>query len=312
MSYGLTAAQLALRSSDFVFMNTVAIYDNYREVAMNMLAHNRISNLHWFIHEDEEQLKVVKPILEKNRERKRISKFVNNGRLIIYVPSLRVKKFYDQLLKTDRVKNIPLNVDVPQKFRRVRLTKEYSKLNFYISGTPSDGRKGQLIALAAFNEFRLKYAAKNPSKYRDYSLHLVSIKDDYISQQIKSIGKSTLGDKLRLYPPVPREEALGIAADCNVVICCSLNETFALYVAEGMLMGHIVLRNDTAGKDEQLVDGKNGFLISDDISQFSKTIERLLNKSMTTEELQKMGTYSQKLMKSYSDNNYLDHFKVSN
>ncbi len=308
MNYSLTAAQLALKKNDFVFMNTVAIYDNYREVAINMLIHDKISKLHWFIHEDEEQLKVVKPEIESKKEIKKIGSLINKEKLLVYVPSVRVKKFYDRLFNTDRVVSVPLNVNVPAKYRKSRVASEYEKLNFYISGTPSDGRKGQLIALAAFNEFKLRYEAKNPKNYRDYDLHLVSIKDDYVSQQIKSIGISTLGDRLHIYPPVPRDQALDISSKCNVVICCSLNETFALYVAEGMLMGHVVLRNDSAGMEEQLVDGKNGLFISDDIGQFANALEKLLNKSTKNSDLQNMGLYSQSMMNKYTQNTYLKYF----
>lgn len=310
MGFHLTAAQLALQKNDFVFMNTVAVYDNYRDVAINMLAHDRIKKLHWFIHEDEQQLRVVMPVLESKQQVSKIGKLARSNKLQIYVPSLRVKKFYDELFETDTVENIPLLVDVPDEYRGAKTADHYKKLAFYISGTPSDGRKGQLIALAAFQEFALKYYAPNPENYRDFSLHLVAIGNDYISQQIKSIGTSTLGERLHVYPSLPRHEALGVANDCNVSICCSLNETFALYIAEGMLMGHIILRNDTAGVDEQLKDGKNGYLITDDIPQFAYAIEHLLNKKTNTDDdLQAMGEVSQTIMKPYADNKYLPFFK---
>jgi hypothetical protein len=108
--------------------------------------------------------------------------------------------------------------------------------------------------------FLLKYQAKNPNAYRDFEVHFISIGSDYVSNQVQSIGQAVLGDKLHTYPALPRKQALEIAETCNAVICSSLNETFGLYIAEGMLMGHIVLRNDSAGREEQLEEGKNGFL----------------------------------------------------
>jgi glycogen synthase len=48
-------------------------------------------------------------------------------------------------------------------------------------------------------------------------------------------------------------------ATCNAVICCSFNEALPLYVLEGMSMGHIVLRNDAGGMEEQLAETVNGF-----------------------------------------------------
>lgn len=313
MNYGLTAAQLALSKNDFVFMNTVAVYDNYRDVILRMLSIDHINRVGWFIHEDENQLKVVKPQLELKTEAKRIGELIEENKLDIFVPSKRVKLFYDKLFNTNCVINIPLHVDVPKNMQRKRTSNEYEKIDFYLSGTPSDGRKGQLIALAAFNEFLLKYRAKNPKNYREFSFHLVSVGDDYISQQIKTIGSSTLGKRLHTYPQVSREKALEIANSCNAVICCSLNETFALYVAEGMLMGHIVLRNDSAGIDEQLVDGKNGYFISSDIPKFAQAIEKILNKNTSTNAvLGKMGLYSQGMMEEYANNKYLKYFNMDN
>jgi len=206
------------------------------------------------------------------------------------------------------VLSVPLHVDIPDKFLAKRTVKDYGKLNFLLSGTPTDGRKGQLIALSAFQRFIDTYYNKDPSKYRDFSVHFVSIAEDYVSTQIKTIGNVVLGKKLHLYPSLPRDEALEITKKCNAVICCSLNETFALYVAEGMMMGHVVLRNGSAGVDEQLVDGKNGYYIdSDDINQFAEVLERLLNKkSSSNETLYKMGEKSHTIATEYSKSKYLE------
>src|SRR5690606_4458691 len=125
---------------------------------------------------------------------------------------------------------------------------------------------------------------------------------DYISQQVKIIGESILGNRLHIYPPLPVEEALEVAHHSNVVMCCSLNETFGLYIAEGMAMGHVVLRNDSAGVDEQLSEGENGFLIEADVDQIASRIEKLLNKSTSNEELWKMGGASQKIASKYLHN----------
>jgi glycosyltransferase involved in cell wall biosynthesis len=308
MSYGLTAAQLAINPDDFVFMNTVAIYDNYREVAFNLSKLGRLNKLHWFIHEDEAQLLVVKPVIRDGSMIKKINNLLRQDRIKIYVPSKRVKNYYDNLFDTTSIVSVPLRVTVPQEFTLAKSSSDYSKLAFYLSGTPSDGRKGQLIALAAFQQFLLEHYTKSPNKYRDFSVHFISIGDDYVSEQIKTIGNSTLEDRFNVYPSLPREEALEIASSCNVVICCSLNETFGLYIAEGMLMGHIVLRNDSAGMEEQLNEGKNGYFIdSRDVKQFALQLEKLLNKDKITDaSLKKMGDESRKISKEWPNNTYLD------
>ncbi len=312
MSYRLAAAQLALSRDDFVFMNTVAVYDCYREVILNMLNLGRLTQAHWFIHEDEEQLKVVKGVIKEDDLREKIGRLLNDNRLSIYVPALRVKSYYDKLFVTKNVKVVPLQLDVPKNLQKKRTLKDFKKINFLITGASSDGRKGQLIVLSALQTYLLKYRSKNPSNYRDLSVYFISVGDDYVSSQVKSIGHAILGKKLHTYPALPRKEALSIANSCNAVICSSLNETFGLYIAEGMLMGHIVLRNDSAGREEQLAEGKNGYYIdSNDINQMADVFEKILNKKSTPNKaLLSMSKTSQQMMEPYTNNKYISKFTI--
>jgi glycosyltransferase involved in cell wall biosynthesis len=311
LNYRLAAAQLALEQDDFVLMNTVAIYDCYREVVLNMLQHNKLKNAHWFIHEDEAQLRVVKGVIEEPGTRNKISQLINSSKLHIFVPAKRVKLFYDKLFETNRVKAVPLKLEVPENLFSInRSSSDFDSVRFLLTGAASDGRKGQLIVLAAFQAFLLKYAVNNPSAYRDFEMHFISVGNDYVSTQVKTIGNAILGNKLHTYPALSRHKALEIAHRCNAVICSSLNETFGLYVAEGMLMGHVVLRNDSAGQEEQLSEGKNGFFIdSNDINQMAEVFERILNKNTTPNNaFLSMSRFSQKMMKPYATNIYLNHF----
>jgi len=303
--------QLALKPDDFVLINTIAIHENYRVFIFNELKKNRLKQVHWFIHEDEAQISLIAPQLLEKRNIDLISKLVNTGKLKIFVPSKRTQSEYNNLYKTNKVQVVPLRLDIEKRYKLKRQEKDYEKLNFLISGSPSDGRKGQLIAIAAFERYLEKYYLINPKKYRDFKLHLVSIGDDYISQQIKWIGNSALQKHVKFYPSIPYKEALDITAKCNVVICCSLNETFALYVAEGMYMGHVILRNDSSGIDEQLREGKNGYKIDHtNIDQFAKCIERLLNRnSNSNKNLQKMGKVSQEVIEPFTVNTYINKLK---
>ena len=164
-----------------------------------------------------------------------------------------------------------------------------------MSGKPTDGRKGHMVALAAFHEFMKAHYEPDPDTYRPFTLTLVGMTDDYISQQIRSIGSTVLGERLKTVSSVPHDKALEITRDCNAVICCSFHETFPLYVVEGMCSGHIVLRTDAGGMEEQLDDGVNGFRIdSKNVRQFAGVLERVLNKkTMLDSRLQTMGRSSQ-------------------
>jgi glycosyltransferase involved in cell wall biosynthesis len=294
----LVRLHLGLRPNDFVLMNTVAIREDYRDFILGSLETRQLEHAFWFIHEDHVQLGKVAPSFLNARFLRQVRKLIADLRLTVLVPSKRMRRDYERLLETDGIKTVPLRIDIEERYRRERATDEYRVVNFLISGTPFDGRKGQLIAVAAFNEFLETSYRWNPEAYRDFSLRLVGIGNDYVSQQIRSIGESVLGKRLAILPSVSRQQALEIASGCNAVICCSLNEAFCLYVAEGMAMGHVVLRNESGGVDEQLAEGINGFRIdSSDIKQVAAVLETVLNRTTTSDgELQKMGRASQEII----------------
>ena len=297
--------QLGLDKDDFLLINTLAVYPNYRGFVLRALASRRINHAYWFIHEDTAQIPLVARELMDDKETAPITDLANKGRLTLVAPSKKVQQDYIELWKTKNVNVLPLNVDVPAKYKKPRPASDYTKINFLLSGNASDARKGQLLAISAFYSFMQEHYQKSPDKYRDFSLTLVSIANDYVSQQIKIIGK-LLGKKLKIFPSMPYAESLEITSKCNAVICCSLNETFALYVAEGMYMGHVLLRNDSAGMEEQLKDGVNGFYVeTGDIKQFVSTIDKMLDKKISNEKLQKMGRASQEIIKPYATNSYL-------
>lgn len=307
LQYRLIKLQLNIKKDDFVLMNTLAVYDNYRDFVLHELERGNLERAYWFIHEDKAQIPGVNRDFVQNRNLARVRKLADKKKLTIVVPSKRTQDDYNEIIDTKEVRTLPLLVDVPDKYRAPRKVDDYRSLRFFISGTPSDGRKGQLIAIAAFADFMTRFYQKNPKKYRDFSLHLLAIGEDYISQQIRWIGGSLLGSHLKIYPSMPRDEALDLTAKCNVVMCCSLNETFGLYVAESMFMGHVVVRNNSAGVDEQLQEGVNGYLIDHtDVPQIADVLEKLLNKDKTTDQkLQRMGEASQKIISDFGKNDYL-------
>jgi glycosyltransferase involved in cell wall biosynthesis len=300
--------QLGLHKDDFVLINTVAIYSNYRDFILLWLRLGRLKHAFWFIHEDTAQLPFIDEDFLNKKNVSQMKKLADDNSLSLLFPSRRTAKDYKKLLGVSQTNVINLHIEVDDKFKKSRTEKFYDTINFIISGAPGDGRKGQLLALSAFHTFIKDFYEKNPDNYRPFKLNLVAIGDDYISQQIKWISNTQLKGYVEISPSVPKQDALEIASKCNVAICCSLNETFVLYIAEGMQMGHIVLRNKSAGVDEQLKDGENGFLIDEkDINQFASVIEKVLNKNkISNEELRSMGIKSQEMMKPYATSSYLE------
>ncbi len=307
LSFRMIRLQLGLKKNDFVMMNTIAIYDNYREFILLWLKTGRLNHAYWFIHEDQAQIPATCPSFIEKVTVDKIHNMAKKKKLTLLTPSERTRQEYSKLLNVTNIKSVPLHVEVDKKYLGARPASDYKEINFLLSGTASDGRKGQLLALSAFYYFIANFQQKDPRNYRNFTLDLVAIKDDYISQQIKWIGDSLLGKHLKMHPQVSKQKAMEITSKCNAVICCSLNETFGLYVAEGMLMGHLVLRNDSAGMDEQLKDGVNGYYINHhDIKQFAGVIEKILNKKTSDEQLQKMGVNSQKIIQAYEKHSYIE------
>jgi glycosyltransferase involved in cell wall biosynthesis len=304
----LVRLQLALQKDDFVLMNTVAVSMNYVEVVLDLLQTGSLAHAYWYIHEDVDQLPVHAPFLLQPDARSRIGRLIEHGQLTIVVPSRRVKAEYDELFGNAKTKVLPFKLALDTHHMSPRPPGHYSSVRFLMSGKPTDGRKGHVVALAAFHEFMKTYYEPDPDTYRPFTLTLVGMTDDFISAQISSVGTTVLGERLKTFTGVPHERSLEITRDCNAVVCCSFNEALPLYVIEGMCSGHVVLRNGGGGMEEQLDDGVNGFRIdSTDIRQFARVLEQVLNKqTMTDARLQAMGRASQErvarlLIPSYVD-----------
>jgi glycosyltransferase involved in cell wall biosynthesis len=287
--------QLALRDDDFVLMNTVAVSRNYLDVILDLVETRKLAHAYWYIHEDVDQLPVHAPFLLEPDARAAIGRLMEQGQLTIVVPSRRVKAEYDELFGNVNTRVLPFKLAPDTHHISPRPVDDYSSVRFLMSGKPTDGRKGHVVALAAFHEFMNTYYEFNPDAYRSFTLTLVGMTDDFISKQIRSVGATVLGERLRTFAAVSHERSLEITGDCNAVVCCSFNEALPLYVIEGMCSGHVVLRNEGGGMEEQLEDGVNGFLIdSTDVRQVARILERVLNKTTTTDtELQTMGRASQ-------------------
>lgn len=295
-------AQLDIKKGDFVLLNTVALYPNYRDYIFGLLEKGRLEKAVWFIHEDKPEIRFTDKGLVS-----RVKQLLNAGLIDIYVPSSQTADEYNNFFETNQVKMVTLRVSVPKKYQVNRKKDDFDTLKFVISGTPTDGRKGQLLAISAFAKYMHEIKSKAPEKYRDFELHFISIEDDYVSEQIKSVGDGLLPGKVHYYPKVPKSEAMDITASCNATICCSLNETFGLYVAEGMMMGHVLLRNHSSGMSEQIVDGKNGFVIdSNNLDSFAQAIARLLDKKLTNSTLLKMSEASRKMSQTFANADYYD------
>jgi glycosyltransferase involved in cell wall biosynthesis len=273
---------------------------------LRALRTDKLHHSFWFIHEERNQLHHGAPFILEQSARREISALVNRGSLTIVVPSLGAKRAYDDLFETSRTMSMPPRLDMPDEYCGPRSPNDYEAIGFLMVGTTGDGRKGQLLMIAALHEFLLSRAARAPTRYRDFTVTLIGVGEDYVSRQVETIGRSVLGERLRTMPQATRSEVLRIARECNVVVCSSLNESFGLYVAEAMATGHVILRGRTGGMEEQLRQGVNGYEVdTSDPRQFASMIEAILDKETTSnEQLREMGRMSQEIIEPYRHLSY--------
>ncbi|MFO0959539.1 MAG: glycosyltransferase [Isosphaeraceae bacterium] len=98
--------------------------------------------------------------------------------------------------------------------------------------------------------------------------------------------RGALGGRLKLFDKVTREQSWRHIREANVTLCYSIRECLPMFVFEGMLAGHPILRNECSGIDEQLVDGENGYLAgAEDYWGLVAAIEKILNRDKTPNEM---------------------------
>lgn len=287
--------------NDVVVLNTVAYSDTFKESIYDALDAGTVKKLIWYIHEDWPH------IFFREEERLRLKSLIANDKISIFCPATQATENIQNFFELKKnISVLPYRLHVDEVYHRKKRTpEEYKKLKFVMVGKTGEGLKGHLPILYAFLTFKKMYYDKNPKKYRDFELNFIAIEADYLSLQIKNHSKA-LGNRLHIYEPLPHETALEKIQESNVTICYSLRECLPVFVFEGMMAAHIILRNDVSGRKEQLKDGKNGFLLeNNDYEQVVETIEKILNTSTTSDEkLSEMSRVSYEIASKYLDNNY--------
>ena len=286
---------------DTIILNTVSHSETTKEALFHAAETDTIK-LIWYLHED------FPETLFRADEKKRLGKMLANGTLEIYIAAQKMRDNYVRYFEGDKnIGILPYRHVVPKKYHHQRGAEEFKdKLTFVLPGTVGDGRKGQLPVFYAFVEFYNNYFKKDPAKYRDFELVLIGLDKDFLSMQLRAHAIALEG-RISLYGKVSYEEDLDIVSKGNMTICYSLGECLPLFVFEGMIAGHPILRNDSSGMEEQLVNGENGyFLRSDSIASVVDTLEEVLNKKKTpNEKLAKMSTESYRIAKIQETNSYL-------
>jgi glycosyltransferase involved in cell wall biosynthesis len=267
-----------LNEGDVVLMNSLSMSRPVIFSVLNAVKAGKIKHAFWYAHEATPEGFIDADVREI------IKKLLANGKLSIYETSEKTRQEYVKFFGTENgIIKMPYRFNFPDEKFRVLSFKEFDKLNFYLPGSALDSRKGQLPILYAFLDFYDNYFRKYPKKYRDFSLKFVGVDgDNYAIKQLKLSAKG-LGDRVSIMGGVPHEKSLEYDQESNITICYSIHEALPVYVYEGMAFGHPIIRNESAGQEEQLREGKNGIEVrSDDFNGLVHAIERILNLDKTS------------------------------
>ena len=289
-------------NGDTVILNTVAHSEVVKESVFGAAEQGILKQVIWYLHEDDPEL-IFRP-----DEQKRIRKMLKNKQLKILVPAEKILDNYCAYFETsDGIVKLAYRHIVPKKYHQIRSAADFTdKLTFVLPGTMGDGRKGQLPIFYAFVQFYNQYYKDNRKNYRDFELVYIGLSSDFLSRQVKAHADALKGH-FKTHGRVTWEEDLDIVSKGNITICYSIREALPLFVFEGMISGHPILRNDSSGKAEQLIEGKNGWCLeTNDFDQVVSVIEGVLNKGKTPDnKLANMSEASYEIAAAQAKNSYL-------
>lgn len=297
---------------DMVIMNSFAMSRTTVFSVMHAINQGLLEKVYWYGHEAAPDSFVDEDV------KKPFTEYLNEGKAKIYAVSEKTKSEYVRFFETsNNIEKMQFRFQFKEEDFRVRDAGDFETLRFITTGSLMDMRKGQYPILYAFLEFYNNFYIKDEDLYRDFHLSFVGAyeKSDldpraplHIQHILKQLKESAVGleGHFTLKPSMPHHKALEEIAKSNITICYSLLEAMGIFVYEGMALGHPIIRNESAGQIEQLIEGKNGYgVFSDSQASLVEAIERLLNKQKTTnEDLVNMSRVSSSVAKDATKHQY--------
>jgi glycosyltransferase involved in cell wall biosynthesis len=301
---------LDLHNNDIVFFNSFAISYTTATTALDALKDGRIKKMFWYGHEDSPEGFFTKII------RNRVRDFLNEDKIEIFAVSDGTLTKYQKYFDTEKnITKMTFRFLLDEKYFVEKQIEDFAKIKFVSVGSLMDMRKGQYPILYAFLDFYHNFFAKNPEKYRDFEIDFIGAynpadETDAAPYHIRNIleqfreSAKGLGKHVNIEPVMKHDAALKEIQKSNATICYSLREAMGIFVYEGMAMGHVVIRNETPGRKEQL-NGNGVFVQNNDFSGLVNAIETLTNREKTSnEQLVKMSEKSVKIAKEATKNRY--------
>lgn len=303
---------LELNQGDIVVFNTFSMSRTTALSAISAVKHGKVKKLYWYGHENSPD-----GFLDHEVKRE-YGALLKADKAKMYAVSEATLREYIKFFGTSKnIEKMSFPFIFPKEKFKARSAHDFNELRFVTTGSLMDMRKGQYPMLYAFLDFFHNYYKKSPEDYRNFHLEFIgayekSDEGPRAAYHVKNIKKQFdlsalgLGNHFSITPSMSHEKAVEKIESANVTVCYSLYEALGIFVYEGMATGHPIIRNESAGQEEQLIDGKNGFAVSTkDFAGLVEVIEKMLNKTKTSNaELAKMSKLSSEIAQKATVSNY--------
>jgi glycosyltransferase involved in cell wall biosynthesis len=222
------------REFDVVVANTIVCWP---AVAA---AHRENIPVIWYIHETQVAARFIKQISQ-------VRDALDFARLIV-VPTKQTARILESATRT-RIEIVPYGIPEPPKIE----SKKNGKTISFVSLGSFEPRKGQDILVDAIGRLDSATQRKTSFKIAGRILERPFFAD--VQKRVAKLKNVELIDSLS------HEEALGLLANSDVMICSSRDETMPIAIIEAASLRKPIISSDVGGIGEWIHDGLNGFLV---------------------------------------------------
>lgn len=205
---------------------------------------------------------------------------MNNSTAVIAISHSIYKKYWN-IIKGEKLHLMYNGIDKVEYYKSNKKVFQNEIIEFGIVGgiVPHKGQKELICACGllkknGFSQFRLSIVGKGKENYIESLKQLARENDIY--ENVDFVG--------------PQNEISKILQLFDILFVCSRNEAFGRVTVEGMMSGCIVIGSDTAGTNEILSEGKNGYLYPQgDFTCLTSVIEYVLKHKEDAENIRIVG-----------------------